>query len=144
MLLRQVFLGERKSAMKKLLAVAAVLEGSTGVTLMIRPPLVTWLLLGESVLGAAGMALGRVAGFALLALGLACWPDADSVTDNLPVLRGLLAYNLLTALYLAYLGISGQGVGILLWPAVALHAVLAFLLARARLAPSTRFGTGLR
>ena len=43
----------------------------------------------------------------------------------------MLAYNLLTALYLAYLGISAPVVGIMLWPAVALHAVLAFLLARA-------------
>ena len=41
---------------------------------------------------------------------------------------------LLVTLYLAYLGIGGQWVGSLLWPAVALHAVLTFLLARARFA----------
>jgi len=34
-------------------------------------------------------------------------------------------------LYLIYLGLGGQWPGILLWPAVAVHAVLTILLARA-------------
>jgi hypothetical protein len=116
--------------MKKLLAVAAVIEAATGLALMIRPPLLSHLLLGEGVSG-AGLALGHVAGFALLALGLACWPNLNSAGANTSSLRALLTYNLLATLYLAYLGIAGQSVGSLLWPAVALHAVLTFLLARA-------------
>ena len=120
--------------MKKLLDVAAVIEAATGVALMIYPPLVTRLLLGDEVSG-AGEALGRVAGFALLSLGLACWPGVDSAGANTPALRALLTYNLLATLYLAYLGIGGGLVGSLLWPAVALHAVLTFLLARAWRAP---------
>jgi uncharacterized membrane protein len=40
-------------------------------------------------------------------------------------------YGLLVTLYLFYLGIQGEWVGPLLWPAVALHAVLTLLLARA-------------
>jgi hypothetical protein len=117
-------------AMKKLLGLAAILEAATGLALMIHPPLVTRLLLGDGVSG-VGMALGRVAGFALLSLGLACWPGPESAGANTPAFRALLIYNLLVALYLAYLGIDGQWVGSLLWPAVALHAVLTFLLARA-------------
>jgi hypothetical protein len=119
--------------MKKLLKLASVIEAATGIALMIHPLLVVVLLLGASVSG-AGIALGRVAGFALLSLGLACWPDLDSAGTNTPALRALLTYNLLVTLYLAYLGIGGQWVGSLLWPAVALHAVLTFLLARARFA----------
>jgi hypothetical protein len=120
-------------AVKKLLAVAAVIEAATGLALMIDPSLVTRLLLGDGVSG-AGAALGRVGGFALLSLGLACWPGPESAGANSPSLRALLTYNLLATLYLAYLGIGGRFVGSLLWPAVAIHAVLTLLLARAWLA----------
>jgi hypothetical protein len=41
----------------------------------------------------------------------------------------MLSYSLLAALYLAYLGIGGEWVGKLLWPAVVVHAVVTFLLA---------------
>jgi hypothetical protein len=119
--------------LKKLLGLAAVLEAATGLALMVHPPLVTWLLLGDGVSG-AGVALGRVAGFALLSLGLSCWPGFDAVADDSRSLRAMFTYNLLVTLYLAYLGIDGGSVGSLLWPAVALHAVLVLLFARAWLA----------
>ena len=117
-------------AMKKLLGLAAILEAATGLALTVQPSLVTRLLLGDGVSG-AGVALGRVAGFALLSLGLACWPGLESAGANTAALRALLTYNLLVTLYLAYLGIGGRSVGSLLWPAVAIHAVLTILLARA-------------
>jgi hypothetical protein len=125
---------KREITMKRLLGLAAVLEAATGLALMIHPPLLSHLLLGEGVSG-AGMALGRVAGFALLGLGLACWPGLESAGVNTPALRALLTYNLLATLYLAFLGIGGRLVGSLLWPAVVIHAVLTLLLARAWLAP---------
>jgi hypothetical protein len=115
---------------RALLDVAALIEAATGVALMIYPPLLSHLLLGEGVSG-AGMALGRVGGFALLGLGLACLPGAKSAGVNTAALRALLTYNLLATLYLAYLGIGGGLVGTLLWPAVVLHAVLTLLLGRA-------------
>jgi hypothetical protein len=40
----------------------------------------------------------------------------------------MVTYSTLVALYLAYLGFAGRFVGVLLWPAVALHIVLAVLL----------------
>jgi len=43
-----------------------------------------------------------------------------------------LTYGAAVTLYLSYLGIRGNWVGPLLWPAVVLHAVLTLLLARAR------------
>jgi hypothetical protein len=115
---------------RALLDMAAVLEAATGVALMIYPPLLSYLLLGEGVSG-AGMALGRVGGFGLFGLGLACLPGAKSAGVNISALRALLAYNLLATLYLAYLGIGGVLVGSLLWPAVVLHAALTLLLGRA-------------
>jgi hypothetical protein len=42
-----------------------------------------------------------------------------------------LTYSAAVTLYLAYLGFAGGLSGILLWPAVVLHAVLSVLLARA-------------
>jgi hypothetical protein len=44
----------------------------------------------------------------------------------------LLIYNLLTAIYLSYLGIGRELVGMLLWLAVVLHAGLAILFIRMR------------
>ena len=119
--------------MNWLLGLAAVIEAVTGLALMIHPPLLSQLLLGETVSG-AGMALGRVAGFALLSLGLACWPGPYAAGANISALRGLFVYNLLATVYLAYLGFDGGSVGSLLWPAVVLHAALTLLLARAWLA----------
>jgi hypothetical protein len=40
-----------------------------------------------------------------------------------------LSYSAVVTLYLAYLGIEGSFTGILLWPAVILHAILTALLA---------------
>ena len=88
--------------MNKLLGVAAAIEAATGLALMIYPPILSRLLLGEGVFG-AGIALGRIAGFALLSLGLACWPGIKPLDRNTPALRALLLYNLLATLYLAYL-----------------------------------------
>jgi hypothetical protein len=61
-----------------------------------------------------------VAGIALIALGIACWPG--------PPLAGMLIYGGLVALYLAYLGFAGTFTGVLLWPAVVLHLILTLLL----------------
>jgi len=116
--------------LKKVLALTAAIEAATGLALMVHPALVVRLLLGADVFG-AGLALGRVAGFALLALGLGCWPSGEVPGGLALALRAMLTYSLLVTIYLIYLGIGGELVGSLLWPAVAIHAVLTFLLASA-------------
>ncbi|HEX6825103.1 MAG TPA: hypothetical protein VF077_02210 [Nitrospiraceae bacterium] len=116
--------------MNKILVVAAVSEIATGVALLILPSIVGRLLLGVELTGIA-IPIARVAGIALLALGLACWPRRQRTESDSPAFRGMLIYNVLIALYLAYLGIDGQWVGSLLWPVVAIHAGLTFFLARA-------------
>jgi hypothetical protein len=50
----------------------------------------------------------------------------------------MLTYSAIVTLYLTYLGIAEGLVGILLWPAVALHAALSILLGRAWLSNATR------
>jgi len=108
--------------MKGVMIFAAVGEASTGLALLIVPGLVGHLLLGEELNGIA-LSVARVAGIALVALGLACWPGAPRV--------GMLTYSAGVMLYLAYLGLTGSSTGLLLWPAVILHLVLTVLLARA-------------
>ncbi len=112
----------------RLLTFSAAVECATGLALMVAPSLVVRLLLGAELLNAAAISLGRVAGFALLALGLAVWPGRNHVDVTLAALRAALSYNSLTALYLLYLGLAGESFGPLLWPAVALHGVIALLL----------------
>ena len=107
--------------MRKLLPLAAVVEVATGVALLVVPLLVGRLLLGAELAGVS-IPVARVAGIALIALGVGCWPG--------PGMVGMLIYGVLTTLYLLYLGIRGEWVGPLLWPAVVVHAVLTVLLAR--------------
>ena len=108
--------------MKTALLLAAIGEAATGVALLIVPTLVGQLLLGEPLTGVA-IPVARVAGIALIGLGIACWPG--------PPLIGMLTYSAAVTLYLAYLGLAGGFGGVLLWPAVVLHLVLVTLLARA-------------
>jgi hypothetical protein len=115
--------------MKKVLTVAAVAEAATGVALIVVPSLVGQLLLGAELTGVA-IPVARVTGIALVALGFACWSG--------PALLGMLIYSALVTLYLLYLGIRGKWVGPLLWPALALHAILTLLLARSWLMKQTR------
>jgi hypothetical protein len=115
---------------KSLLALAAVGEAATGLVLLVYPPIVVRLLFGAEIAG-AGMVMSRIAGIGLIGLGIACWPSRDTSSRAASALCGMLTYSSLAALYLAYLGIGGEWAGRLLWPAVAAHAVLTLLLARA-------------
>ena len=74
------------------MAFAAVGEAATGLALLIAPSLVGQLLLGEQFAGVA-IPVARVAGIALIALGIACWPGSPIV--------GMLTYSALVTLYLA-------------------------------------------
>src|SRR5438874_8159 len=62
--------------MKKVLILAAIAEGMTGLALLLVPSFAGWLLFSEELTG-AGMLAGRVTGIALIALSVACWPLAD-------------------------------------------------------------------
>ena len=113
------------NAVRWIVLVAAVEAAVTGLILIIVPALFGWLILGAE-LSETGRALGRLAGIALFGFGLASWP-APAVEGPTSTVRALSIYNLLATIYLGYLGIAGKLAGVLLWPAVALHAVLAIL-----------------
>ena len=106
--------------------VSAAIEAATGVALIAAPDLVARVLLGTG-LSDSGVAIARVAGFGLLALGIACWPGADEAPH---ATRALFVYNLLAGLYLGYLRVGGGFVSPVLWLASGLHVALAILFAR--------------
>lgn len=104
------------------IVLAALGEVSMGAALVVVPSLVGRLLFGVELAGIAEV-VARVTGIALVGLGVACWPG--------PPRLGMLVYSGAVTLYLAFCGLAGRPTGVLLWPAVALHAVLTWILARA-------------
>jgi len=113
--------------MKTLLTITAAIEAATGLALLLSPPLVAELLLGASLDAPAALVVGRLAGGALLSLGVACWLARNDGPSR--AARGLVAamllYNIAAVAILAYAGTALGFFSILLWPAVVLHAALA-------------------
>jgi len=93
---------------KKVLAVAAAAEALTGMGLLVYPSLVIRLLFGAEIVGAS-VVMSRITGIALIALGIACWPYAATSR----ALCGMLTYSTLATLYLGYVGLKGEFVGLL-------------------------------
>jgi hypothetical protein len=112
--------------MTTLLVVTAIVEAVTGLALLLSPSLLVSMLLGSSLDTPAALTVGRVAGAALLSLGVACWLGRRD--ENRRAATGLVAamllYNAATTALLAHARIGLGLFGIALWPAVALHGVL--------------------
>jgi hypothetical protein len=108
--------------MKKLLVITAIIEAATGIGLLVVPSMVAQVLLGGTLDAAAAVTVARVAGAALLALGVACWLARD---DGRALVVAMLFYNIAAVAILAYaaVGLALSGMG--LWPAIGLHTVLA-------------------
>jgi hypothetical protein len=115
------------NAARTLLRTTAILESATGLALLIAPELVARLLLSTQLLATAALLVARIAGAALLAIGLSCWlegrrPPAVPVTG---LVAGLLAYNTLVSALLGYAALANGLRGVGLWPVCALHLALA-------------------
>ena len=112
--------------LRRLLVFAVLFEAATGLALVVLPGAACWLLFRATSDG-AGQAMGRLAGLALIALAVACWPSESARWPQL----GMLAYNALAAILLLSIGSAGLTVGWLLWPAAIVHVILTALLAAA-------------
>ena len=113
--------------MKALLTLMAVLEATVGLALLASPALPVSILLGAPLDTPAGLTVARVAGAALVTLGIACWrvrQDGRSRSAT-GVVTSMMFYNVLVAAVLVYaqLGLGVKGIGVR--PAVFLHVVLA-------------------
>jgi len=112
--------------MNRLLKLTAIIEASTGLGLLAVPSVVVRLLLGSPLGTSAAVMLARVAGAALLALGVACWlarDDTQSLTAR-GLVVAMLMYNIVATAVLAFAGIGLGLHGVALWPAVVLHAAM--------------------
>ncbi len=110
-----------------LFIVTAVLEAAVGVALVLAPSVPVSLLLSASLDTPVGLAIGRLAGAALLSLGAACWLARHDGRSR--AARGLIAamllYNIAAVSVLAYAGLGPRLSGVGLWPAVVLHVAMA-------------------
>jgi len=112
---------------KPLLSMMGAAEAATGLVLAVAPSFLVELLLGAAPGTAAGTTVSRVAGAAILALGVACWlarQDAASRAAS-GLIAAMLLYNsaVVAILVLAW---TNQGLsGVALWPVVLAHTALA-------------------
>jgi len=112
--------------MRKLLATTAVLEAGTGLGILALPSAVASLMLGAPLDTPAAVAVARVAGVALMALGVACWLARQHAPG--PSARGLVSamvlYNAGVIAVLVHQAVGVAIAGIALWPAVVAHAAM--------------------
>jgi hypothetical protein len=109
-----------------LLIATAVGEAVTGLLLLAAPALPLWLLLNLEHPSPETAVVARIAGAALLAIGVGCWLGRDDPGSRAQrgLIGGVLVYSICVAVLLGYAGLSVGLVGIALWPAVALHVLL--------------------
>ena len=113
--------------MRRLLTLTAIIEVATGLGLVAVPSVVVRLLLGSPLDTSAAVMLGRVAGWALLALGVACWLARHDTQSRAArgLVSAMLLYNVGTVAVLAFADIGFGLHGVALWPAVVLHTLMA-------------------
>ena len=112
--------------MNSLHVATAAIEAGAGLALLFMPSAAAKLLLGTQLQEPAACVVARVGGAGLLTLGVACWltrGDSESFAAR-GLITAMVVYNLVVALVLAAAGLRSQPVGIILWPAVILHAAM--------------------
>ena len=112
--------------MKTLLIVKSAVELMAGLALALFPSMLVSLLLGSPLKEPAGIVVCRIAGTALLTMGIACWlarNDSQSLAAT-GLIFALLFYDVAAVVILisARFGVRLSGIG--LWPGVVLHAGL--------------------
>jgi len=102
---------------------AAWLEIIVGATFLTVPDILSRLLFAATPDG-VGLPLARFAGIALAALGIACHPAKATGSNRIAVL-GLFFFNVGATIFCGWMAIATSFRGLLLWPVVILHAVIA-------------------
>jgi hypothetical protein len=112
---------------KSLLIVTALLEGGTGLALVVSPSVIVSLLSGTALEAPGALAIGRIAGAAVLSLGAACWLARHDEKSRAAagLIATMLLYNTAAVAVLAdaFFGSGLTGVG--LWPGLVLHVAMA-------------------
>ena len=74
----------------------------------------------------SGVHFARLAGIALISLGIACLPSKLAGTRQV---AALLIYNIAVAIFFAWVALTTPFRGVLLWAVVTVHAVISIVLA---------------
>jgi hypothetical protein len=113
--------------MKKLLTLTAVIEVGAGLALVALPSAAAMLLVGSPLDSPVALLVLRLAGVALLALGVACWLARNDAQSRAAagLAAAMLLYNSGAVAVFMYAGIGLRLSGIGLWPAAVLHAAMA-------------------
>jgi hypothetical protein len=113
--------------MKRLLTLTALAEAATGIALLAQPSQLISLLVGVPLDAPAALVAARVAGVALLSIGLVCWfaRDDEAGRTMRSLVMSLLFYNAgaISVLVNARIALGSAGVGY--WPVVLIHLALA-------------------
>jgi hypothetical protein len=112
------------------LTVGGILETIAGLVVLIAPAQFASLPL-RTPLDPAGVVIGRIAGGALLSLGIACWcaRTTPSAPASIGVCRALFVYNVVACVALALASPPLASGGLLATSAAVLHGALAVALA---------------
>lgn len=113
--------------MKLLLIIMTVFEGLTGIALFIIPKYAVSEVLNTPLDTAGGVVAARIAGAALITLGICCWqargPEHEGA--RLGIVRSMLFYNTAASVVLVYAGLRLGLESVFIWPMTVLHGVLA-------------------
>ena len=109
----------------RLLGLGGVLETVAGLGLLVDPAGGALALFGSSMEG-PGVAIGRIGGGGLLALGIACWLARKTPTApaSVGVAWAYLVYNVVTCVTLAWASVALAGGSLPALGASVLHGVL--------------------
>jgi len=112
---------------KILLQVIAAMEAGAGAGLVLFPSAIVGLLISGSVDSLAALAVTRIAGAALVTLGLICWfASRDSASRTaIGVVTAMSFYNITAACVLLYARIGNALTGLGMWPAIVMPDALA-------------------
>lgn len=106
---------------------AAWVEIIVGVSFVLALDVQVQFMFGATLEG-IGIHLLRFTGIALIGLGIACLPSKLTGTNRSAV-RGLMIFNLSATIFFAWVALTTTLPGVVLWPVVILHAVIALTLA---------------
>jgi hypothetical protein len=107
--------------------IAALVEIVVGISFVLATNTQSQLVFGE-VPNGPGILFARLAGIGLIGLGIACLPSNVAETQRNAV-RSLFIFNIAATILFAWIGLATTFRGVVLWPVVILHAVLALALA---------------
>jgi hypothetical protein len=112
---------------KRLLWATAIMEFMTGVVLVTAPAWLAAILLGAPLDTSAGRVMARLAGVALISLGIACWFGSRDVQSGAAagVVVAMLVYNVAVVVLLVSSRLCAGIAGIGFFPVSALHTALA-------------------